>query len=197
MAERKIVPIYKKEEKHQSANYRAVPLTSISCKLLEHVVHSTVMDHFDWHNILCDEQHGFWARRSCETKLVVTLDQITRNMDQGHQTDIILLDFPKAFDKVLHQRLLQKLAYYGVSGTTLSWIRDFLGHRTQSVVLEWHTTSPLDVLSGVPQGTVIGSLLSLAYIYDLPQCANSDARLFADDCLVYRHIRNQGDADAL
>ena len=192
-----IVPIYKKGDKHQPANYRPVSLTSISCKLLEHVVHSTVMDHFDRHNILCDEQHGFRARRSCETQLVVTLDQIARNMDQGHQTDIILLDFSKAFDKVPHQRLLQKMAYYGVSGTTLSWIRDFLSHRTQSVVLEGHTSSPVDVVSGVPQGTVLGPLLFLAYINDLPQCTNSDARLFADDCLVYRQIRNQGDADAL
>lgn len=97
-----IVPIYKKGEKYQPSNYRPVSLTSIACKLLEHVVHGTVMDHFDQHNILCDEQHGFRARRSCETQLVITLDQIARNMDQGHQTDIIFLDFSKAFDKVPH-----------------------------------------------------------------------------------------------
>ncbi|XP_062575423.1 uncharacterized protein LOC134237333 [Saccostrea cucullata] len=104
------------------------------CKLLEHVVHSTVMDHFDRNNILCDEQHGFRARRSCETQLVITLDQLARNMDQGYQTDVILLDFSKAFDKVPHQRLLLKLEHYGVSGTTLGWIKDFLSRRTQSVI---------------------------------------------------------------
>ena len=192
-----IVPIFKKGEKHQPSNYRPVSLTSIACKLLEHIIHSTVMDHFDRHNILCDEQHGFRSRRSCETQLVVTLNQIAKNMDQGHQTDIILLDFSKAFDKVPHERLLLKLAYYGVKGSTLNWIKDFLSSRTQSVVLEGHTSSPLDVLSGVPQGTVLGPLLFLTYINDMPDCTSSDVRLFADDSLVYRKIRNPDDAATL
>jgi hypothetical protein len=191
------VPIYKKGEKHQPANCRPVFLTSISCKLLEHVVHSTVMDHFDRHHILCDEQHDLRARRSCETQLITTIDQIAKNMDQGHQTDIILLDFSRAFDKVPQQHFLLKLDHYGVSGTTLSWIKDFLNCRTQSVVLEGHTSSPLEVLSGVPQGTVLGPLLFLTYINDLPECTTSNARLFADDCLVYRRIRNQRYADQL
>ncbi|VDI12400.1 Hypothetical predicted protein [Mytilus galloprovincialis] len=91
------------------------------------------MDHFDRHNILCDEQHGFRSRRSCETQLVVTLNQIAKNMDQGHQTDIILLDFSKAFDKVPHERLLMKLAFYGVKGSTLNWIKDFLSSKTQKI----------------------------------------------------------------
>lgn len=192
-----IVPIHKKGEKHQPANYRPISLTSIACKLLEHVMHSTVMDHFDEHNILCEEQHGFRTRRSCETQLILTFDKIARNIDQGFQTDIILLDFSKAFDKVPHQRLLLKLAHYGVRGRTLEWIKDFLSNRTQSVVLEGQSSSPLDVLSGVPQGTVLGPLLFLAYINDIPDCTTSDARLFADDCLVYREIRNKADASKL
>lgn len=91
--------------------------------------------------------------------------------------------------------LLLKLEHYGVwYSTTLDWINDFLSHRTQSVVLEGQTSSTLDVLSGVPQGTVLGPLLFLVYINDLPKCKNSDARLFADDCLIYRQIWNQRDA---
>lgn len=192
-----IVPVFKKGEKHKASNYRPVSLTSICCKLLEHIVHSTIMDHFDRHQILCDHQHGFRSKRSCETQLLITLDEIGKNLDQGEQTDIILLDFSKAFDKVPHKRLLQKMDHYGIRGETLKWIQDFLSKRTQSVLLEGHKSGPLDVISGVPQGTVIGPLLFLAYINDLPQSTSSEARLFADDCLVYRKIKNVKDAETL
>ena len=124
-----IVPIYKKGEKHLASNYRPVSLTSIACKLLEHIVHSTIKDHFDTYNILCDEQHGFRARRSTETQLIQTIHHIAKNLDDGDQTDIILLDFSKAFDKVPHRRLLHKMSHYGVRGTTLRWIEDFLHNR--------------------------------------------------------------------
>ena len=105
--------------------------------------------------------------------------------------DIILLDFAKAFDKVPHIRLLHKLDYYGIRGGTLSWIKEFLSGRSQQVVLEGQKSSQKEVLSGVSQGTVLGPLLFLAFINDLPDVVKtSDARLFADDCLLYRHIRN-------
>ncbi|XP_062601422.1 uncharacterized protein LOC134263130 [Saccostrea cucullata] len=119
-------------------------------------------------------------------QLVITLDQIARNRDQGYQTDIVLLDFSKVFEKVPDQRLLLKLKHFGVSGTTVGWIKDLLSQRTQSVVLDGHISSPLDVLSGVPQGTVLEPLLFLTYINDFPEGTNLDARLFADESLVYR-----------
>ena len=125
------------------------------------------------------------------------MSNMDSDLDKGTQTNIVLLDFSKAFDKVPHQRLLMKLSHCGVRGTTLEWIKDFLSNRTQTVVLEGMSSSPLDVLSGVPQGTVLGPLLFLVYINDLPDCTLSDARLFADDCLVYREIRNIGDASKL
>lgn len=109
-----IVPVFKKGEKYIASNYRPVSLTSIACKLLEHIVHSSIMDHFDRHQVLCDEQHGFRAKRSCESQLLITIDDIARNMEEGDQTDIILLDFAKAFDKVPHDRLLHKMEFYGV-----------------------------------------------------------------------------------
>ena len=192
-----IVPIFKKGEKHVPSNYRPVSLTSIACKLLEHSIHSTVMDHFDKYSILCDEQHGFRARRSCESQLLITIDQLAKNFEEGHQTDIILLDFAKAFDKVPHTRLLHKMEYYGIRGSTLHWIKDFLSSRTQSVVLEGHTSGSLDVTSGVPQGTVMGPLLFLAYINDMPESTKSSVRLFADDSLLFRKICNKRDAAQL
>ena len=102
-----------------ASNYRSVSLTSIACKLLEHIVHSSIMDHFDRHQVLCDEQHGFRVKRSCESQLLITIDDIARNMEEGDQTDIILLDFAKAFDKVPHDRLLHKMEFYGVRQNTL------------------------------------------------------------------------------
>lgn len=111
---------------------------------------------------------------------------------------MILLDFAKAFDKVPHARLLHKLDFYGIRGNLKSWIGSFLSGRKQRVVLDGCTSSEADVASGVPQGTVLGPLLFLAFINDLPEWAkHSDTRLFADDSLLFRQIKNQQDADLL
>ena len=93
-----IVLVFKKGDRHQASNYRSVSLTSIACKLLEHIVHSQVMDHYGRHNILSDKQHGFRSKRSCETQLSVAIASIARTLADGGQVDIILLDFSKAFD---------------------------------------------------------------------------------------------------
>ena len=111
-----IVPVFKKGDKHKPANYRPVSLTSITCKLLEHIVHSNVMAHFDRHNILKDNQYGFRRKHPCETQLIVTVQEIASRLSMGDQVDIILLDFEKAFDKVSHSRLLYKMDYYCVRG---------------------------------------------------------------------------------
>ena len=181
-----IVPVFKKGDKHKPANYRPVSLTSITCKLLEHIVHSNVMAHFDRHNILKDNKYGFRKKRSCETQLIVTVQEIASRLSKGDQVDVILLDFEKAFDKVSHSRLLYKMDYYGVRGIAHSWIKAFISNRKQEVVLEGHHSIQADVLSGIPQGTVLGPLLFLAYINDLPDSLrSSEARLFADDSLLY------------
>ena len=152
------------------------------------------MAHFDRFNILKDNQHGFRKRRSCETQLIVTIQEIASKLSNGEQVDVILLDFAKAFDKVPHSRLMYKLDYYGVRGQTNTWIKAFLSNRKQQVLLEGTHSSRVDVLSGVPQGTVLGPLLFLAYINDLPDSLkSSDARLFADDSLLYRTVNGNRD----
>ena len=157
------------------------------------------MQHLDKHNILHDAQHGFRKHRSTETQLIQLIDNLAHNIDNRIQTDAILLDFQKAFDKVPHQRLLYKLAYYGISPQAHNWVQSFLTNRTQQVLLEGNMSSPINVTSGVPQGSVLGHLLFLIYINDLPDYIqnNSTVKLFADDTIIYHPITNQQDTNAL
>ena len=147
-----IVPIFKKGDRTKPTNYRPVSLTAVVSKMLEHIVVAQIMDHLDHHQIIHENQHGFRSRRSCESQLLLTTDDIVRSMNQSHQVDMAILDFAKAFDKVSHQRLSRKMAYYGIQGTTLYWVMDFLHGRNQQVVIDGETSSPAEVTSGVPQG---------------------------------------------
>ena len=107
-------------------------------------------------------------------------------MDLRYQVDLILLDFQKAFDKVPHQRLLNKLYYYGIQSKTYNWLEVWLTHRVQRVVINGHKSNFTPVLSGVPQGTVLGPLMFLLYINDISVGISSNLRLFADDCILYQ-----------
>ena len=132
-----VSPIYKKGDKSSPANYRPISLTCILCKIFEHIVASNFVKHLDSNQILYDLQHGFRSKRSCETQLTMVIEEIHRNLKEGKQTDIILLDFSKAFDKVNHEKLILKLHNYGIRGKTLSWIKAFLNGRSQTVILDW------------------------------------------------------------
>ena len=186
-----------KGEKYQPSNYRPVSLTSICCKLQEHILTSNILKHLDKNDILTDCQHGFRARRSCETQLLTLAEELVSGMHKGQQHDLIVLDFSKAFDRVPHERLLRKLDHYGVRGSTLKWIRAFLTDRVQQVTVEGATSGSVQVLSGVPQGTVLGPLLFLVFINDLPDCVDSRIRLFDDDCILYRFIKERHDCELL
>ena len=166
------------------------------CKLAENIK-APVVGHADRHNILSEYQHGFRRKRSCETQLLLTTHDLASAYKKRKQIDMIVLDFTKAFDKVPHRRLLKKLEHYGVRGSTLAWIRDFLSGRSQTVLLEGETSSGAPVISGVPQGTVMGPILFLLYINDLPEGLSSNVRLFADDCVLYREISTRNDSSML
>ena len=155
------------------------------------------MQHLDIHKILCDQQHSFCKRRSCDSQLLVTIQDISANLDEGEQIDAVLLDFSKAFDMVPHQRLLLKLRHYGIGDSTLQWVQSFLLDRSQQVLVEGQASESSSVTSGVQQGTVLGPLLFLLYINDMPMKVSSTARLFTDDSLLYRRICSSQDSISL
>ena len=128
--------------------------------------------------------------------LILTLHDMAKAI-QSSSIHAVVLDFAKAFDKVPHRRLLRKLHHNGIQGPLLVWLESFLTQRFQSFVCEGQTSSQRSVTSGVPQGTVLGPLLFLLYINDLPDNVQSPVRLFADDALLYGIIASDADCDLL
>ena len=155
------------------------------------------MTHLHQHNLLCQEQHDFRKHHSCESQLINTMQDLTSAADVNKQTDMVIMDFEKAFDKVPHNRLLAKIYHYGIRGQLHKWITSFLTGREQSVVVNGECSSWGKVTSGVPQGTVTGPLWFLIFINDLPLGIESHIRLFSDDCVIYHTISCSADADLL
>ena len=132
-----VSPIYKGGNKDRCLpeSYRPVSLTSISCKILEHIIYSNIIKHLNKHNAITEVQHGFREKRSCESQLLITVNDFAKALNNGDQMDTILLDFSKAFGKVDHQKLCLKLAHYSIKGKSLNWIQSFLSGRAQQVIL--------------------------------------------------------------
>ena len=128
-------PIFKTGSRSDPANYRPVSLTSIHCRMLEHIVHSNIMRHLEKYKVLNDEQHGFRRGRSCEAQLALSVNDFEKVLDRQSQADVVIMDLSKAFDHMPHLRLLSKLCHYGITGKLHNCIQNYLTMRTQQVVL--------------------------------------------------------------
>lgn len=192
-----VTPIFKKGDKHDPKNYRPVSLTAVVCKIMESFIRDAVIQHMITNKLLAEEQHGFIEGRSCITQLLEVLDQWTDTIDKGGRLDAIYLDFMKAFDTVPHQRLLHKLKGYGIRGKLLSWIREFLSGRKQRVMVNGSMSTWCKVTSGIPQGSVLGPVLFVVFINDLPEVVKSGVALFADDTKIFRQIESEQDCELL
>ena len=160
----------------------------MSCKILKHIICRHLLNHLEKNNILSKLNHGFRSGLSCETQLLTTAFDLFNSFEREKQTDVAILDFSKAFDTVPHKKLLHKLSLYGIIGPLHAWLSNFLTQRSMRVVIEGASSESTTVDSGVPQGTVLGPILFLSHINDLPSSGSSQVSLFADDCLLYREI---------
>ena len=181
-----VTPVHKKGSKHSKENYRPISLTSIVCRVMERILKNKIVDHLERNDLLSNEQYGFRSKRSCVLQLLETLEEWTSCVDRGKSLDVIYFDFAKAFDSVLHKRLLSKMHSYGIRGNILNWIEQFLSGRKQRVVLNGFKSPWSNVQSGVPQGSVLGPLLFLIHVNDIPKCAKSSkVKMFADDLKLF------------
>ena len=181
-----IAAIYKKGKKSDPGNYRPVSLTSVISKVMESIVRDAMVEHLIMNNLFTDDQHGFVPGRDCITQLLVCMEIWTKMIEDGVCFDAIYTDFSKAFDSVPHERLFVKMEALGIKGDILNWVKSFLSGRTQCVNVEGAFSSWKEVISGIPQGSVIGPILFVIFINDMPtQVIHNFCKLFAEDCQLF------------
>lgn len=182
-----VTPIYKKGNKKMAANYRAISLTSIPCKCMERIITNELLEFLTAENVLPEEQHGFIPGRSVVTNLLLNLHAWTNEFDVQNPIDVLYLDFEKAFDRVPLQRLTAKLEHVGIRGNVLAWITSFLNGREFYVRIADNNSKSNAVLSGVPQGSVLGPVLFTLFTADLPSSITSCISLYADDTKIFNN----------
>jgi len=195
-----VVPIPKPGDKHNPENYRPISLTCIVSRVFERIIQASINQHLTLNKIILPTQHGFRKGLSCETQLVSIFHDLADAMDKQFETDVVFLDYRKAFDRVPYCHLISKLKALKILPNVVSIIESFLGgseNRTQSVIVEGCRSTPIRVPSGVPQGSVLGPLLFLIFINDSGLNISSNIRFFADDCCIYRIIKSPVDKDIL
>ena len=183
-----IAAIFKKGDKTLPQNYRPVQLTSIVCKIIESIITEAILKHLALNNLEDLHQHGFTHGKSTVTNLIQALNVWSEALSHGIPVDVIYLDYEKAFDKVPHQRLLKEIHRQGIRGAVYGWIAEFLNNRQQRVRVNDEYSDFKTVLSGVPQGSVLGPTLFLLYVSQIPSLLKNFTSLFADDTKIFTYL---------
>ena len=161
------------------------------CKILESFITDQIKNHMETNNLFTKCQHGFRQHRSCVTQLLEVLNDFTKLIEMKDNIDVIYLDFSKAFDTVPHMRLINKLKAYGIEGNLIKWITNFLSDRKQRVKVNSSYSDYAPVISGIPQGSILGPILFVIYINDLPEIIENSCKIFADDTKLYASPKNK------
>ena len=188
-----IIALFKKGDKSDPGNYRPVSLTSVVGKLMEKIVRKVIVNHMIKNDLYSKKQFGFISGRSTTLQLLLVMEEWTEILDKGGAIDTIYMDFMKAFDKVPHKRLITKLESYGLSNQIIKWVDNFLNERNQKVTVNGNESCNRPVTSRIPQGSVLGPILFVIYINDLPECVEANTYLFADDTKIFREIKTEED----
>ena len=192
-----ITPIYKKDSRNLPKNYRPVSLTSIICKILEKLIVEDIINHIKANQLNCKEQHGFTAHKSTTTNLLEALNVITEAQMHGIPVDVLFLDYQKAFDTVPHQRLLRQVESFGIVDKALNWIKAFLTDRRQRVRVKDGISSWRPVISGIPQGSILGPILFTLYVNDIPAQLQSIISMYADDTKLFSALLSENSTNNL
>nr|CAH8849371.1 unnamed protein product [Trichobilharzia regenti] len=192
-----ISPISTEWDRQLVSNYRPVNLTCIIVNVLETIIRDQLLACVETHGLLAAEQHGFRPGRSCLTNLLLAREDWVEARDENHLLDVVFIDLSKAFNKVSHLGLLSKLKGFGLDQCLCEWFRDCLMDRRQKVRVNGLLSGWKAVSSGVPQGTLLGPLLFLLYVDELPGILTSSSLLFADDIKIWKTVNNNDDRSVL
>ena len=188
------MPVFKKGEKKSVRNYRPISLTCICSKIMERIVQEEILNRTS--HLIDRRQYGFLESKSCTTNLISVVEDVAFSLHNRIGTDIIYFDFAKAFDTVNHDLLLRKLKYkFKIDGRMLKFLCNYLSNRKQRVILSNKFSSCLPVKSGVPQGSILGSLLFILLINDIYETISPETKisLNADDTKIWRNMKSYQD----
>ena len=184
----KLKPLFKKGSKTAPKNYRPISLLPLISKVIEKIIHDQTQLFLDENKIIYRYQSGFRKFFSTDSCLSYLNNKIATGFESGFYTGMILIDLQKAFDTINHDILINKMELIGFSKETTKWFESYLSNRKFLVHIKNTTSEPGDLLCGVPQGSILGPLLFLLYVNDMPQAVECELLLYADDtCLIFQH----------